>query len=157
MTDTFDFNKFKANLSDLPSIPGTKAVVGSEFWYFETVGDANNVAQFQSLLDYDTSLRAKTGGISLMNCEITPPKQGRYLSIAFRGDLHGWRSRVEESLDGLNLRMAKIENDQFVVLAHKSFPLKDCEIRFFKPERSTSAKPKYREDIIVNRGIVIKA
>ena len=158
MSGGFDFDKFRSSLNKLPSIPGTKSVAGSEFWYFEAVGDANNVEQFQSLLDYVTSTCADTGGTSLMNCEIMPTEVGRFLAIAFRGDLLGWRNRIEEASNGLNRKIAKIEDDQFIVLGvgGRSFRLSECQIRFFRPERSKKAKPSYREDIVVKRGIVYK-
>lgn len=111
-------------------IPGTVAIEGKEFIYFADDGKSTVRKQFNALLSIVAPRHAASGGRTSQACRITLPDGQLFHAMSYHGDLEGWRKDIEAGAQALNLLLARIEGDMFVVSDGRLFPLSECKIEF---------------------------
>jgi hypothetical protein len=111
-------------------IPGTVSVDGTEFCYFSDDGKNKFDKQFKNLTNYTNPPHAKSGGATECGCKIYLPDGLLFHAISYHGDVAGWRKDIEAGARGLNLMLATIVADNFVVAGGRMVALTDCRIEF---------------------------
>ncbi|MGC7560398.1 hypothetical protein [Pasteurella sp. PK-2025] len=113
-------------------IPGTAPLEeGREFRYIEY----STIKKFEKELFYQLfnleQRNATNGGVISENCEITTKNGIKFYGISYRGDIIGWRKDFEQSASNLELRYAKINNNQLIDSKGNIYPLDECRIEFY--------------------------
>ncbi|WP_031329155.1 MULTISPECIES: hypothetical protein [Ralstonia] len=120
----------KIEKQDTRVIPGTVAVEGTEFVYFSDDGKSKFRKQFRNLSEFTNPPNAQSGGVNERGCKITAPDNQLFHAISYHGDLDGWRKDIEIGARELNLLIARIEGDRFVISDGRSFLLSECKVEF---------------------------
>ncbi|WP_080403364.1 hypothetical protein [Burkholderia ubonensis] len=115
---------------DARVIPGSVAVEGTEFVYFSDDGKNKFKKQFKNLTEYTNPPNAVSGGVNDRGCKIALPNGQLFHAIGYHGDLDGWRKDLEAGAAALNLLLARIEGDMFILSDGSSFSLNECKIEF---------------------------
>lgn len=110
--------------------PGTIAIPGKEFVYFQDDGEKPVRKQFNDLTQYTNPPHAKSGAVTSQGCSISLPDNTVFHGIAYHGDIDGWRKDIEEGAKGLQILLARIDGDNFIVSDGKTFQLADCKVSF---------------------------
>ena len=110
-------------------IPGTHPE-GSPCLYFLDNGNGQPKEQFDKLTSYIKPLRAKKGMIWYTDCHIKLPDGRLFHPVEWHGDIDGWREQITLGANALNLSLAEIKDNYFVVEDGVTYPLTDCNINF---------------------------
>lgn len=110
----------------MPTIHGTLPVEGREFWYVQSDIHSNLRAQFRALMNVETVNQANDGGMIQLDCIISTPNKLDLVSVSFNRDLAGWRAKLKEASNSLNLRVAELKTDKLVFDEQELYPLTKC-------------------------------
>jgi len=110
-------------------IPGAVPVAGRGVVYFSHDGQRPWSKQFDAIRKYSKSRRAQHGGMGSAGLNLTLPDGSIFYAIDYHGDLEGWRQDIEEGAAGLNITLARIDGDKFVVADGRVFALPDCVLK----------------------------
>ena len=113
------------------TIPGTIQTNGVATIYFLDHGRESYRKQLSSILRQNTSPYAKHGGGNEPGCKIHVQSGQTFSAFSFQGDLEGWRKDFEYGVQALDLLMARIEGDKFMISDGRSIPLAECRIEFY--------------------------
>lgn len=111
-------------------VPGSVAVEGTEFIYFSDDGRHPFRKQFKNLTEFTNPPHAQCGGVNERGCRIKVPDGQQFHAIGYHGDIEGWRLDIEAGARALNILLARIEGNQFIVSDGRTFELRQCEIEF---------------------------
>ncbi|RQU96766.1 hypothetical protein [Burkholderia cenocepacia] len=120
----------KLERSDSRVVPGSVAVAGTEFVYFSDDGKHPFRKQFKNLTEFTNPPHAKSGGVNERGCRIKVPDGQQFHAIGYHGDIKGWRLDIEAGARALNIYLARIDGDQFIVSDGRTYNLSQCEIEF---------------------------
>lgn len=115
---------------DARTVPGAVAVEGTVFVYFSDDGKNKFRKQFKNITEFTNPPNATSGGVNDRGCKIELPGGQLFHAISYHGDLNGWRKDIEAGAAGLNLTLARIEGDVFVISNGTSISLSECRVEF---------------------------
>lgn len=116
--------------NDARVIPGREQVSTREVIYFSDDGKNKFKKQFKNITCFSEVPSAICGGVNEAGCNITPPDGPVFHAVIYHGDLVGWKKDIEEGAKGLNLLLAKVDNDLFVISDGRKFLLSECKVEF---------------------------
>lgn len=111
-------------------IPGTVARKGRGVVYFSDDGKTDVRVQFDRLTEGVNPRHATRGGMTSQGCRLWLPDGTLFHPVSYHGDVAGWRKDIEYGAKRLNLKLARVEGDRFVVSDGRSFSLADCRVEF---------------------------
>ena len=114
------------------TIPGAVLVDGKEVVYFCNDGQRPWSKQFDAITTYSNPPHVQNGGANAGGWNLTLPDGSIFYAITYHGDLAGWRQDIEEGAAGLNITLARIDGDKFVVSDGRVFALSDCVLKLDK-------------------------
>jgi len=118
------------SISDYEGIPpGAIPVKGVECVYFYDNGKRPWHKQFDAITTYSKPHHAQNGGANAGGYNLTLPDGSIFYAVQYHGDLAGWRQDIEEGAAALNITLAKIDDDKFVVADGRVFSLFDCVLK----------------------------
>jgi hypothetical protein len=112
-------------------IPGSRELEGVEFRYVAEDGKGPFPELFGRVLKSAVPRRARSGGVAVEGCRIRPPGGVFFHAIAYRGDIEGIRSDIEQGAQALNVQTARIAGDKFVLRDGSEHALTDCQVEFY--------------------------
>ena len=116
-------------------IPGTNPeITWREFRYIQDDGKDNFSAKkglFFKLTNIDIQPLPASGGVITENCKLWLPTGELFHGLSYKGDMVGWRNKIEESAKQMQLLTAKIENEKIVLSDNRSFNISDCKVEFY--------------------------
>jgi hypothetical protein len=113
-------------------IPGAVPVAGRGVVYFSHEGQRPWSKQFDAITTYSNPPHAQHGGVGAAGLNLALPDGSVFYAIDYHGDLAGWRQDIEEGATGLNITLARIDGDKFVVADGRVFALSDCVLKLDK-------------------------
>ena len=118
----------KASLTSLRDVPGFVKYPDSDCRYVEGKSASSFGTYFRQLCVFDSSNVPKEGGMVNEQVEISLPTGESFFCISYRGDLDGWRSKIEDYARVSGARYGRIEGDLIVLSDGGSADLGSCEI-----------------------------
>lgn len=116
---------------DESRIPGSVSVGTKEFRYYSGNSDGNPNDSFSEIFDAVLTNHATKGSANNSGCRIFLPDGTAFYALSYWNDIEGWRKNVEEGVKALGLKLAWIENDDFVVEDGRRFKVADCGFEFY--------------------------
>lgn len=113
---------------DAPALPGTRPRDPGKVIYVLLRPGAKMLDSFEEVTAKVNPPIPKHGAALLEHFAITTPNQERFYSIYFHGDVEGWRQQIEFGATQLGLKMAKVQEDKFVVAGGQAYLLSDCAV-----------------------------
>ncbi|WP_081075663.1 hypothetical protein [Burkholderia territorii] len=120
----------KLERSDSRVVPGSVTVAGTEFVYFSDDGKHPFRKQFKNLTEFTNPPHAQHGGVNERGCRIKLPDGRKFHAIGYHGDIEGWRLDIESGAKALNVLLARIDGERFIVSDGQTFELSQCEVEF---------------------------
>lgn len=118
----------KSTLTSLRDVPGFLKYPDSDCRYIESRSIDAFAAYFRQLSTFDFKNVPKEGGMVNERVEIKLPTGESYFCISYRGDMEGWRDKVENHARASGVRYGRIEGESLVLSDGSSKELTACEI-----------------------------
>lgn len=116
-------------------IPGiNQEITWREFRYIQDDGNNDFSSQkglFYKVTTFEILPLPKNGGVITENCKLRLPTGDLFYALSYKGDIVGWRNRIEDSAKQLQLLTGRIENEKIVLSDNRSFDISDCRVEFY--------------------------
>ena len=109
-------------------LPGTVAVDGKEFLYFEAQDEEHFTDVFFNFREYGGGELPQSGGAVEQGAIIHLPDGRHMFGVSYHGDLEGWRKDIESICEALGLEMGRIEGRAIRLSSGEKIALEDCRI-----------------------------
>lgn len=110
-------------------IPGTSLVEGREYRYVSCSANTDIAMLFKKVIREINPPLAKNGGAVNEGCKVILPSGECYFAVSYKGDIEGWRQQIEQGAIALELSIAKITQDKFLLSDGGEFLLSDCKFQ----------------------------
>ena len=121
---------FGVDKFDDPALPGTRTRDPGKVIYVLLRPGKDMLQSFEEVTDKVDPPIPTDGGALLEYFAVKTPDQEVFYSIYFHSDVQGWRQQIELGAKQLGLKMAKVQEDKFIVNEGPAYLLSDCEVTF---------------------------
>ena len=113
---------------DDPMLPGTRPQEIGRVIYVLLRDHADSYDSFDELFLSVSPPIGKYGAVLVEDWLVNTPAGEVFYPLFFHGDVEGWRQHIESGAKQLGLKMAKIEDDDFLVSGGPKYPLSECVV-----------------------------
>ena len=112
-------------------LDGLQGRHGDEVIFFAVPEAEQPEKVFRKLTNATNPPTAKSGGATEYGCSIETSDGSLYHALTVHGDVKGWRKDIELGAAQLELSLAKVKGNKFVVDGGQVFEVSDCIVKFF--------------------------
>ena len=109
-------------------LPGTVFVEGREFAYLESTSAEDFAALFLKITTFGSSPMPQKGSAINENLALLLPNRKRLFALSYKGDLEGWRRKICECSEQLQVLRGTIDGDQICLSDGSRVDLEECII-----------------------------